>query len=84
LDAFLRSNNHFRLMRLVKILIGEFIVLIASVFIFRSLWTMLDQQFGYNYLPELLIIGVILTVLGLILLNHEVKCEIEKNSKAKQ
>jgi hypothetical protein len=68
-------------MRLTKIILGEFIVLIASVFIFRSLWTMLDQQFGYNYLPELLIIGIILTAIGLILLNHEVKCEIEKKTK---
>ena len=70
-------------MQLVKILVGEFIVLIASVFIFRSLWTMLDQQFGYNYLPEFLVIGIILTVIGLILLNHEVKCEMEKASKSK-
>ncbi len=65
-------------MRLTKILIGEFIVLIASVFIFRSLWTMLDQYFGYSYLPEFLIIGIILTAIGLVLLNNEVKCEIEK------
>ncbi|NLF87894.1 hypothetical protein GX563_03635 [Candidatus Bathyarchaeota archaeon] len=70
-------------MRLTKILIGEFIVLIASVFIFRSLWTMLDQYFGYNYLPEFLILGIVLTVIGLIVLNHGVKCEIEKAAKPK-
>jgi hypothetical protein len=70
-------------MRLTKILIGEFIVLIASVFIFRSLWTMLDEYFGYNYLPEFLILGIVLTVIGLIVLNHEVKCEVEKAAKPK-
>jgi hypothetical protein len=70
-------------MRLIKILIGEFIVLIASVFIFRSLWTMLDEYFGYNYLPEFLILGIVLTVIGLIILNHEVKCGMEKASEAK-
>jgi hypothetical protein len=69
-------------MQLVKILVGEFIVLIASVLFFRSLWTMLDQQFGYNYLPEFLVIGIILTAIGLVLLNHEVKCEIEKKTKS--
>jgi hypothetical protein len=68
-------------MRLTKILVGEFIVLIASVFIFRSLWTMLDEYFGYNYLPEFLILGIVLTVIGLIVLNHEVKCEMEKTAK---
>jgi len=70
-------------MRLIKILIGEFIVLIASVFIFRSLWTMFDEYFGYNYLTELLILGIVLTVIGLIVLNHEVKCEMEKATKPK-
>jgi len=70
-------------MRLTKILIGEFIVLIASVFIFRSLWTMLDEYFGYNYLPEFLILGIVLTVIGLIVLNHEVKCGIEKAAESK-
>jgi hypothetical protein len=70
-------------MRLIKILIGEFIVLIASVFIFRSLWTMLDEYFGYKYLTEFLILGIVLTVIGLIVLNHEVKCEMEKSAKPK-
>jgi hypothetical protein len=66
-------------MRLAKIVIGELIVLVASVFIFRSLWTMMDEYFGNAYLPVFLIIGLVLTILGLILLNHEVKCEIEKS-----
>ena len=64
-------------MRLLKIIIGEIIVLIASVLIFRSLWTMLDQYFGYTYLPVMLVIGIALTIVGLLILNHEVKCELE-------
>jgi multisubunit Na+/H+ antiporter MnhG subunit len=55
-------------MQLTKIIIGEFIVLIASVFIFRSLWTMIDQYFAYSYLTEFLIIGIILTVIGLVII----------------
>jgi len=68
-------------MRLVKIIIGELVVLAASVLIFRSLWMMLDQLYGYSYLEVLLAIGVVVTVLGLILLNYEVKCELEDNRK---
>ncbi len=68
-------------MRLIKIIVGELVVLAASVLIFRSLWTMLDQYFGYAHLEIMLVIGIVVTVLGLILLNHEVKCELEKNQK---
>ena len=59
------------------------IVLVASVFIFRSLWTLLDQYTGYSYLIELLTIGIILAIAGLILLNYEVKCEITSGKTAK-
>jgi hypothetical protein len=65
-------------MRLIKILLGEFILLFASVLIFRSVWTLLDQYLGYNNLFFLLIIGVFLTVVGLYVVNHEVKCELQK------
>jgi Na+/melibiose symporter-like transporter len=65
-------------MRLIKILLGEFILLFASVLIFRSVWTLLDQNLGYNNLFFLLIIGVILTVVGLYVVNHEVKCVLQK------
>ncbi len=71
------------LKRFTKIIIGEMIVLVASVFIFRSLWTLLDQYTGYSYLIELLAMGIILTIAGLVLLNHEVKCEIDKRKTAK-
>jgi hypothetical protein len=65
-------------MRLIKILIGEFILLFASVLIFRSVWTLLDQYLGYTNLFFFLIIGIVLTVVGLYVVNHEIKCELQK------
>ena len=65
-------------MRLIKILIGEFVLLFASVLIFRSVWTLLDQYLGYDYLIVFLIVGVVLTILGLYIVNYEVKCELQK------
>ena len=65
-------------MRLIKILVGEFVLLFASVLIFRSVWTLLDQYLGYDYLIVFLIVGVVLTILGLYIVNHEVKCELQK------
>ena len=69
-------------MRLTKIIIGELVVVVASVFIFRSLWTLMDEYFGYSYLLVFLVAGLVLAVLGLLILNNEVKCEIEKNKDA--
>ncbi len=65
--------------RLVKIIVGEMVLLIASVLIFRSAWTLLDLYLGYDDLIVMLIIGVVLAALSLWLLNYEVKCEIEKS-----
>jgi multisubunit Na+/H+ antiporter MnhG subunit len=71
----------FYLMQLIKILLGEFILLFASVLIFRSLWTLLDQYVGYDYLTIFLTVGVALTVLGLYIVNFEVKCELQKKNE---
>jgi len=65
-------------MRLVIIILGEVILLGASVLVFRSAWTMLDQYLGYSHLEILLIIGLVLTVVGLILINYEIKCQLDK------
>jgi hypothetical protein len=65
-------------MRLIKILIGEFVLLFASVLIFRSIWTLLDQYLGYTNLGIFLIVGIILTVVGLYIVNYEVKCQLQK------
>jgi hypothetical protein len=67
-------------MRLIKILLGEFILLFASVLIFRSVWTLLDQYLGYTNLVSFLVIGIILTVVGLYVVNHEIKCEVQKKN----
>jgi hypothetical protein len=48
------------------------------VLIFRSVWTLLDQYLGYTNLGISLIIGIILTVIGLYVVNHEVKCQLQK------
>lgn len=63
-------------MKLSRVLIGEGILLFASILIFRSVWTILDQLLGYSHLVELLLCGIVLTVVGLVLLNKEVECEM--------
>jgi hypothetical protein len=68
-------------MKIAKMLIGETVLLFASIFIFRSVWTLLDQHLGYSYLLEMLLAGVVLTIAGLILLNREVECEIRDMRK---
>ena len=65
-------------MRLALLIIGELILLGASVLVFRSAWTLLDEYFGNSNLWPLLLIGIVLTVIGLIIVNYEVKCEMQK------
>jgi membrane protein DedA with SNARE-associated domain len=60
-------------MRLVKIIIGEIVLILASVLIFRSLWTLLDQYLGYSHLILLLVIGMILAIISLVWINNEIK-----------
>jgi hypothetical protein len=60
-------------LRQTKIILGEIIFLIASVFVFRSLWTLLDEYLGKSYLTELLIAGMVLTPVGLALMYNELK-----------
>ena len=59
-------------MHLKKLIIGEIVLLLASVLVFRSLWLMLDEYFGYSNLPLMLAIGIGVSVLALVLLNGEV------------
>jgi hypothetical protein len=68
-------------MKVQRVLIGELILLFASVLIFRSLWSLLDQFFGYSYLVEMLFIGIALTIAWLLLLNREVECEMKELKK---
>jgi hypothetical protein len=68
-------------MKIQRVLIGEGILLFASILIFRSVWTLLDQYLGYSYLMEMVFIGIALTVAGLVLLNKEVECEMKEIRK---
>ena len=68
-------------MRLVTLIAGELILLVASILVFRSAWTLLDEYSGNSGLWLMLIIGLVLTVVGLILINYEVKCELQKKEK---
>jgi hypothetical protein len=60
-------------MHLKRLIVGEIVLLLASVLIFRSFWMLLDQYFGSSNLLVMLIIGLVISVLALVLLNHEVK-----------
>ena len=58
-----------------KLIIGELVLLLASVLIFRSLWIILDQYVGSSNLAVLIIllaVGLIVSVLALIWINREV------------
>jgi len=70
-------------MKLVRILVGEILLLGASILIFRSVWTLLDQCFGSSDLWPMLIIGIIVTIAGLVIINHEVECEMKKVSSSR-
>jgi len=65
-------------MRWVKLIIGELLLLFASILVFRSAWTLLDEYLGKSNLELMLIIGIVLTVIGLVVIDYEVKCELEK------
>lgn len=65
-------------MKLVTLIIGEFVLLFASVLVFRSAWLLLDEYLGNSNLWLLLGIGVVTTVVGLVVVNYEVKCELQK------
>ena len=70
-------------MKLVRIIAGEILLLGASILIFRSVWTLLDQCFGSSDLWPMLIIGIIVTIAGLVIINHEVECEMKKVSSSR-
>jgi hypothetical protein len=68
-------------MKLVRIVVGEMLLLGASILIFRSVWTLLDQYFGSSNLWPMLTIGIVLTIIGLTIVNHEVECEMKETRK---
>lgn len=68
-------------MKLATLIVGEFVLLFASVLVFRSAWLLLDEYLGNSNLWLLLGVGVVLTVVGLVVVNYEVKCELQKKEK---
>ena len=68
-------------MKLARIIVGEMLLLGASVLIFRSVWTLLDQYFGSSNLWPMLIIGIVLTITGLVIINHEVEYKMKEVRK---
>ena len=68
-------------MRWIRLIMGELLLLFASILVFRSAWTMLDEYLGKSNLWLMLVLGIILTVAALILLDYEVKCELEKKKQ---
>ena len=68
-------------MRWIRLIVGELLLLFASILIFRSSWTLFDEYLSKSNLWLMLVLGIILTVLALILLDYEVKCELEKKKQ---
>lgn len=68
-------------MKIQNILIGEIALLFTSILIFRSVWTLLDQYLGSSHLLEMLLIGLVLTIAGLLLINNEVECGLRDMQK---
>jgi NhaP-type Na+/H+ or K+/H+ antiporter len=68
-------------MRWTRLIVGELILLFASILVFRSAWTLLDEYLGKSNLWLMLVLGIVLTIIALILLDYEVKCELEKKGQ---
>ena len=69
------------IVRWTKLIIGELILLVASILVFRSAWTLLDEYFGKSNLWLMLVLGPVLTVFGLVIVDYDVKCQLEKKTK---
>jgi len=54
-------------------IIWEITLLVASVFIFRSVWLLLDIYLGSSYLIPLVIIGILLSIPPLYILNRHLE-----------
>lgn len=60
-------------MKLPVLIVGEIVLLLASVLVFRSAWTLIDLYFGYSHTEIMLIIGIFITVVSLFVLNNGMK-----------
>jgi len=74
----IKKNALLSVMRWIWLIVGELLLLFASILVFRSVWTLLDEYLGKSNLWLMLVLGIVLTVIALILLDYEVKCELDK------
>lgn len=51
----------------------ELMLVFASILVFRSVWLLLDEYLGYNYLIPLLIIGILISLPPLYILNRHIE-----------
>lgn len=70
-------------MKLPVLIVGEIVLLLASVLVFRSLWMILDLYLEYSYIDTMLIVGIALTIVALFMLNHGMFTKA-KNKKSKK
>jgi hypothetical protein len=59
-------------------IIWELVLIVASIFIFRSVWLLLDIYLGTSYLIPLLIAGILLSIPPLYILNRHLE-DTKKN-----
>jgi len=59
-------------------IIWELILVIASVFIFRSVWLLLDTNFGNTFLIPFLLIGILFSIPPLYILNRHLEYKKKK------
>jgi len=59
-------------------IIWELVLIIASIFIFRSLWLLMDMYLGSSHLIPLLLVGILLAILPLYILNRHLEYKKKK------
>jgi hypothetical protein len=74
----LKIKFYISFMRWIKLIVGELLLLVSSILVFRSAWTLLDEYLGKSNLWLMLFLGIALTVIALIILDHEVKRKLDK------
>lgn len=58
-------------------IIAELTLIVASIFIFRSVWLLLDLYLNTDFLLPLLIFGILLSIPPLFFLNRHLKNDKE-------
>ena len=59
-------------------IVWELVLIVASIFIFRSVWLLLDMYFGTSVLIPFLILGIVLSIPPLFILNRHLEDRTNK------